>query len=78
MTRPRQLTDEVLAAQRELAAQRNDDPPPAPDGQVRYHIAVEHHQHGGTADPYTVASILRAIADQLDHIDPHEEKNPNG
>jgi hypothetical protein len=69
MNRPRQLTDEVIAAQRELAAQRGDDPPPAPDGQIRYHIAVEpKHLHQGTASNYTVASILRAIADQLDHI----------
>jgi hypothetical protein len=69
VTQPPKYTDEVLAAQRQLAAQRGDDPPPAPDGQVRYHIAVDpKHLHQGTADRYTVASILRAIADQLDHI----------
>ena len=46
-------------------ATRGDDPPPAPEGQVRYHIAVEQNQHSGAAPPETVAAILRDIADSL-------------
>jgi hypothetical protein len=72
----KQYTNEVMDALRQQAALRGDDPPPAPDGQVRYHIAVEQNQHSGTAPAATVAAILRSLADHLDQTsdtqgDPH-------
>lgn len=48
------------------AAQRADDQPPAPEGFVRYHIAVEQTVLNGMAPPETVAANLRSLADQID------------
>jgi hypothetical protein len=59
-------TDEVRKALATQAAQRADDQPPAPEGMVRYHIAVEQTVLNGMAAPKTVAANLRAIADQID------------
>jgi hypothetical protein len=66
VTQQPHYTDEVRAALRQQAALRGDDPQPAPDGQIRYHIAVEQTLLNGTAPPLTVAATLRGLADQLD------------
>lgn len=76
MTPPAQ-TDEVMAALRQQAALRGDDPVPAPDGQVRYHVAVDQTLLSGIAPPATVAAALRGLAQQLEN-QPAKEENPNG
>ena len=63
---PRAYTNEVMAALRQQAALRGDDPPAAPEGQVRYHIAIEQTLLSGTAPPATVAAALRGLAAQLE------------
>lgn len=68
-TKPR-FTDEVLAAMRAQGIQRDDRPPPPPQGTVRYHLAVGETVHAGVADAATVATLLEGMAAQL-RKDPH-------
>jgi hypothetical protein len=65
------LTDEVRAALARIAAERGEDPPPPPTGQMRYHIAVEDTLLTGTAPAATVAAALRGLADQLEQKENH-------
>jgi hypothetical protein len=70
--RDKNLTDEV----REALSQRGhvipdssklgQQPPPVPEGQLRYQIAVEDTIIGGTASAEYIAAQLRLLADQLE------------
>lgn len=69
---PPRYTAEVLAALNEQTRAEEPQPsdPGAPDGMLRYTIAVEEIQQHGVGRPALVAAVLRAVADQIDPSKP--------
>lgn len=76
MTQPPRLTAEVQEALRLAGISPDPDrPPPAPAGQIRYHIAVEQTVLQGAAPPPVVAATLRELARQIETT---TEENKHG